>query len=151
MGAAALLGGWAAAAPPPHVAAVGAASYEHNSGLGLPTPCAASHLIVTSCFTALLHPTPGPCAGAAYYELISGLGLPTQLAEVDPMIASHCGGIVGVLTAALSDELNNAKTQVGGWRAKGGWASGRVCGWRAVQWVVGQVGGCGWRGVVEGG
>jgi hypothetical protein len=64
---------------------------------------------------------PRLAAGAAYYDLISSLGLPTQLAEVDPMVASHCGGIVGVLSAALAEEANNAKLQVGGWVLRVGW------------------------------
>jgi hypothetical protein len=41
--------------------------------------------------------------------------LPTQLAQVDPIVASFCGGGVGVLTALLIVEINNAKMQVGAW------------------------------------
>jgi RecJ-like exonuclease len=37
--------------------------------------------------------------------------LPTQLAQVDPIVASFCGGGVGVLTALLIVEANNAKMQ----------------------------------------
>jgi hypothetical protein len=40
--------------------------------------------------------------------------LPTQLAEVDPIVASFCGGGVGVLTSLLIVEKNNAKLQVCG-------------------------------------
>ncbi len=42
--------------------------------------------------------------------------LPTQLAEVDPIVASFCGGGVGVLTALLIVEANNAKMQARRWR-----------------------------------
>jgi len=55
-----------------------------------------------------------PPAGTSYFDFIRGLHLPTQLAEVDPIVASFCGGGVGVLTALLIVEANNAKMQVGG-------------------------------------
>jgi len=49
--------------------------------------------------------------GASYYEFITSIGLPAQLAEVDPIVASFCGGMVGVLSALLVVEINNAKAQ----------------------------------------
>ncbi|KAI7845362.1 hypothetical protein COHA_001069 [Chlorella ohadii] len=39
--------------------------------------------------------------GPAYYDFIASRGLPTQMAEVDPIIASHAGGAVGIMTAQL--------------------------------------------------
>lgn len=49
--------------------------------------------------------------GTSYYEFITSLHLPTQLAEVDPIVASFCGGSVGVLTSLLVVETNNTKMQ----------------------------------------
>ena len=49
--------------------------------------------------------------GLSYYEFIESMHLPTQLAEVDPIVASFCGGAVGVLTSLLVVEANNAKIQ----------------------------------------
>ena len=49
--------------------------------------------------------------GVSYYEFIQSVKLPTQLAEVDPIVASFCGGAVGVLTSLLVVEANNAKIQ----------------------------------------
>ena len=49
--------------------------------------------------------------GISYYEFIQSVRLPTQLAEVDPIVASFCGGAVGVLTSLLLVETNNAKMQ----------------------------------------
>lgn len=49
--------------------------------------------------------------GISYYEFIESVRLPTQLAEVDPIVASFCGGAVGVLTSLLVVEANNAKIQ----------------------------------------
>lgn len=37
--------------------------------------------------------------------------LPGQLADVDPIVASFCGGAVGVLSALLVVEVNNAESQ----------------------------------------
>lgn len=37
--------------------------------------------------------------------------LPSQLAHVDPIVASFCGGAVGVLSAFMVVEANNAKAQ----------------------------------------
>ena len=37
--------------------------------------------------------------------------LPIQLAAVDPIVASFCGGAVGVLSALMVVEINNAKAQ----------------------------------------
>lgn len=39
--------------------------------------------------------------GPAYYDFIASRGLPVQMAEVDPIIASHAGGVVGIMTAQL--------------------------------------------------
>ncbi|EFN51315.1 hypothetical protein CHLNCDRAFT_55274 [Chlorella variabilis] len=49
--------------------------------------------------------------GSSYFDFIRSLHLPTQLAQVDPIVASFCGGGVGVLTALLIVELNNSKMQ----------------------------------------
>lgn len=49
--------------------------------------------------------------GSSYYDFIRSVHLPTQLAEVDPIVASFCGGSVGVLTALLIVEANNTKMQ----------------------------------------
>ena len=37
--------------------------------------------------------------------------LPSQLAQVDPIVASFCGGAVGVLSTLLVVEVNNTKKQ----------------------------------------
>ena len=37
--------------------------------------------------------------------------LPSQLAQVDPIVASFCGGAVGVLSTLMILETNNAKIQ----------------------------------------
>lgn len=37
--------------------------------------------------------------------------LPAQLAEVDPIVASFCGGAVGVLSTLMLVESNNSKMQ----------------------------------------
>lgn len=37
--------------------------------------------------------------------------LPRQLAQVDPIVASFCGGAVGVLSTLMVVEMNNAKKQ----------------------------------------
>ena len=37
--------------------------------------------------------------------------LPSQLAHVDPIVASFCGGAVGVLSAFMVVEANNARAQ----------------------------------------
>lgn len=39
------------------------------------------------------------------------MNLPSQLAQVDPIVASFCGGAVGVLSALLLVEVNNIKKQ----------------------------------------
>lgn len=59
---------------------------------------------------AALHP-PATCmlAGTTYRDFIASLHLPNQLADVDPIVASFCGGAVGVLSALLLVEINNAK------------------------------------------
>lgn len=49
--------------------------------------------------------------GTSYADFISSIHLPSQLAEVDPIVASFCGGAVGVLTALLIVEVNNLKSQ----------------------------------------
>lgn len=45
--------------------------------------------------------------GQSYKEFIESIGLPEQLAEVDPIVASFCGGAVGVLSALFIVEANN--------------------------------------------
>ncbi|PSC71699.1 hypothetical protein C2E20_4829 [Micractinium conductrix] len=49
--------------------------------------------------------------GAAYYDFITSNGLPNTMAEVDPIVASHCGGAVGVLSAQLANEAAQARRQ----------------------------------------
>jgi hypothetical protein len=49
--------------------------------------------------------------GVSYREFINSVHLPQQLAEVDPIVASFCGGAVGVLTSLLIVEQNNSKVQ----------------------------------------
>lgn len=49
--------------------------------------------------------------GRSYREFITMMHLPQQLAEVDPIVASFCGGAVGVLTSLLIVEKNNSKLQ----------------------------------------
>lgn len=50
--------------------------------------------------------------GTSYQDFIAGMHLPSQLSEVDPIVASFCGGAVGVLSALLLVEINNIKTQM---------------------------------------
>ena len=47
--------------------------------------------------------------GVSYREWIASLGLPIQLSEVDPIVASFCGGAVGVLSALLMVEVKNVE------------------------------------------
>lgn len=49
--------------------------------------------------------------GQTYAEFIESVHLPEQLSQVDPIVASFCGGAVGVLTALLLVEENNVKRQ----------------------------------------
>ena len=49
--------------------------------------------------------------GKSYADFISSVHLPPQLADVDPIVASFCGGAVGVLTSLLIVEKNNIKLQ----------------------------------------
>ena len=49
--------------------------------------------------------------GTSYMEFIQTIRLPSQLAEVDPIVASFCGGAVGVLSAFLLVEVKNVKAQ----------------------------------------
>jgi hypothetical protein len=51
--------------------------------------------------------------GTSYQEFIQGARLPAQLSEVDPIVASFCGGAVGVLSAFLLVEVKNVKAQQG--------------------------------------
>lgn len=46
--------------------------------------------------------------GTSYADAISAAHLPRVLASVDPIVASFCGGAVGVLTTLLIVEYNNA-------------------------------------------
>lgn len=46
--------------------------------------------------------------GTSYADLIQAAGLPRVLAGVDPIVASFCGGAVGVLSTLLIVESNNA-------------------------------------------
>eukprot|EP00891_Asterochloris_glomerata_P009811 jgi/Astpho2/9811/fgenesh1_pm.00149_%23_34_t len=49
--------------------------------------------------------------GTSYVDFIKRMHLPIQLAAVDPIVASFCGGAVGVLSALMVVEINNAKAQ----------------------------------------
>lgn len=51
------------------------------------------------------------CAGQSYNEFIASMHLPGQLAAVDPIVASFCGGAVGVLSTLMIVEANNADQQ----------------------------------------
>ncbi len=50
--------------------------------------------------------------GTSYLEFVESMHLPSQLAQVDPIVASFCGGAVGVLSALLLVEENNLKLQI---------------------------------------
>ena len=50
-------------------------------------------------------------AGTSYAEFIRMAHLPAQLAQVDPIVASFCGGAVGVLSTLMLVEANNSKMQ----------------------------------------
>ncbi|KAK9814259.1 hypothetical protein WJX72_003045 [[Myrmecia] bisecta] len=49
--------------------------------------------------------------GTSYADFIQRVHLPSQLSQVDPIVASFCGGAVGVLSALFVVEMNNAKAQ----------------------------------------
>eukprot|EP00195_Chlamydomonas_chlamydogama_P017282 CAMPEP_0202901574 /NCGR_PEP_ID=MMETSP1392-20130828/14331_1 /ASSEMBLY_ACC=CAM_ASM_000868 /TAXON_ID=225041 /ORGANISM="Chlamydomonas chlamydogama, Strain SAG 11-48b" /LENGTH=281 /DNA_ID=CAMNT_0049588157 /DNA_START=225 /DNA_END=1071 /DNA_ORIENTATION=+ len=49
--------------------------------------------------------------GTSYLEFVQSMHLPSQLAQVDPIVASFCGGAVGVLSALLLVEVMNIKSQ----------------------------------------
>jgi len=49
--------------------------------------------------------------GQSYADFIESIHLPEQLSQVDPIVASFCGGAVGVLTSLLIVEVNNVKQQ----------------------------------------
>jgi hypothetical protein len=51
------------------------------------------------------------CAGTSYEQFIRSMHLPDQLAQVDPIVASFCGGAVGVLSTLMVVEMNNARKQ----------------------------------------
>merc|ERR1712151_194280 len=50
--------------------------------------------------------------GQSYREFIQSIGMPEQLAEVDPIVASFCGGAVGVLSALFIVEANNIRSHI---------------------------------------
>ncbi|KAG2447706.1 hypothetical protein HYH02_007166 [Chlamydomonas schloesseri] len=49
--------------------------------------------------------------GTSYLEFVQSMHLPRQLAQVDPIVASFCGGAVGVLSALLVVEVNGVEKQ----------------------------------------
>lgn len=49
--------------------------------------------------------------GTSYSDFITTLHLPSQLGAVDPIVASFCGGAVGVLSALLIVEINAFTSQ----------------------------------------
>ncbi|KAG1679768.1 hypothetical protein FOA52_012679 [Chlamydomonas sp. UWO 241] len=50
--------------------------------------------------------------GTSYVQFVESVHLPSQLAQVDPIVASFCGGAVGVLSSALLIEYNNILSQL---------------------------------------
>lgn len=67
-------------------------------------------------------PVPAAPAGTSYLDFVESVHLPRQLAQVDPIVASFCGGAVGVISALLVIEINNIKQQ-----QKNRCAAGHVC------------------------
>eukprot|EP00210_Caulerpa_lentillifera_P005122 g4894.t1 len=49
--------------------------------------------------------------GTSYLDFIQSIHLPEQLAEVDPIVASFCGGAVGALSTLLVIDLQNVRNQ----------------------------------------
>lgn len=49
--------------------------------------------------------------GTTYADFIRNMHLPPQLSAVDPIVASFCGGAIGVLTTLLLVELYNSDIQ----------------------------------------
>ncbi|KAL6763769.1 hypothetical protein V8C86DRAFT_2490126 [Haematococcus lacustris] len=49
--------------------------------------------------------------GTTYQDFVDSMQLPSQLAQVDPIVASFCGGSVGALSVLLVVEVNNVKKQ----------------------------------------
>ncbi|XP_059627814.1 protein ORANGE-GREEN, chloroplastic-like [Cornus florida] len=49
--------------------------------------------------------------GTSYEDFIRNMHLPLQLIEVDPIVASFSGGVVGVISALMVVEINNVKLQ----------------------------------------
>lgn len=64
----------------------------------------------SGCLVPCLSASAGVCvarlAGSSYPEFIQSMHLPAQLAEVDPIVASFCGGAVGVVSALLVVEVS---------------------------------------------
>eukprot|EP00798_Chlamydomonas_sp_ICE-L_P000852 gene852-17780_t len=44
--------------------------------------------------------------GTSYADFIGSVHMPSQFADVDPIVASFCGGAIGVLSALLVVEMN---------------------------------------------
>ncbi|GBF98764.1 chaperone dnaJ [Raphidocelis subcapitata] len=66
------------------------------------------------CFGAILAPlleVKIGLGGTSYLDFVTSMHLPLQLARVDPIVASFCGGGVGAVSALLVVELNNVKKQ----------------------------------------
>jgi hypothetical protein len=55
--------------------------------------------------------------GTSYTDFITDMRLPAQLAEVDPIVASFCGGAVGVVSGLLVVEVRRGA----GWRCRWRW------------------------------
>jgi hypothetical protein len=78
--------------------------------------------------------------GTSYADVIAGAHLPAQLAQVDPIVASFCGGAVGVLTALLIVEVNNAAVNTANrcaYCAGTGYVTCGACGGAGVSVLVG--------------
>jgi hypothetical protein len=82
--------------------------------------------------------------GTSYADVIRGANLPAQLADVDPIVASFCGGAVGVLTALLIVEVNNAAINTANrcaYCAGTGYVTCGACGGAGVPVVLAAAGG----------
>jgi len=82
--------------------------------------------------------------GSSYADVIRGAHLPAQLADVDPIVASFCGGAVGVLTALLIVEVNNAAVNTANrcaYCAGTGYVTCGACGGAGVPVVFAAAGG----------
>jgi hypothetical protein len=78
--------------------------------------------------------------GTSYTDFINDMHLPLQLAEVDPIVASFCGGAVGVVSALLVVEVSSRVPGAG---------CCAVCLSTIAAELAWSAGGCARRGVVR--